>query len=279
MTDKSWIIPPDTSADVVKGWNMTSDPAFYVPCRHSPTGISMLSYLPAGLQALSFGEHRKISLPVATMIHRISVTDGLLNHSLPSSRAARNGKPIRQDALNATNLQELEHLALLLVDPSLNTLERATCVALLNLLMDSTRSEQLSEVWLEQIQLECDSLLGLFNDTEQMRQMNEDELSWLTWVAMDIAGSMVPPRSFRGRWPAHGGRGDRRLDLAVKVYEMYGPAGRDWTWDQMRGMLKQFFWTDGCILSWKHVWELCQKYTKAEPRRGKPGGRPSSRIN
>jgi hypothetical protein len=267
MTDKTWIIPSDSSADIVQGWNMTSDPAFYVPCPHSPTGLSMLSYLPAGLQALSFGEHRKISLPVATMIHRISVTDGLLNHSLPSPRAARNGKPIRRDALNATNLQEVEHLALLLVDPTLNTLEHATCVAMLNLLMDSSRSEQLSEVWLKRIQVECDSLLEIFNDIEQRRRMNEDELSWFAWVAIDIAGSMVPPRSFCERWPAQGGRGDRRLDLAVKVYEIYGPAGRDWTWEQMRGMLKQFFWTDGCVLSWKHVWELAQKFTEAESHR------------
>lgn len=263
-SDKKWILPRESSTNAVAGWNMTTEPAFYFPCPASPIGRSMMSYLPSGLQALCFGDSPRISLPVMTLLHRISTIDGLLSHHLPSIRSTRHGRLIRQESLNASNLQELEHWVRMLAEPGLSKLERATCVAMLNLLMDSSRSEQLSEVWLKQLQLECEPLLDTFDNAEEWEAMDQDERNWFIWVVIDIAGSMVPPRSFNQRWPGQGGRGDKRLELAVRVVEEYGAKGKGWSWEELQDMLTQFFWTDGCVLSWKNVWELACRYVEEE---------------
>lgn len=121
----------------------------------------------------------------------------------------------------------------------------------------------MSEVWVLQCQSHCQDILEIL-DSGEWQEMSEDEKDCIVWAALDSAGTMVPPRSWKQKWPKWGGRGDMRLDLAVKVVREYGRAGRGRTYDEMEEVLTLFFWTDGCRASWRNVWMLAERWLDEE---------------
>jgi hypothetical protein len=250
----------------VSGWTKSHDqPFFNIPSEFSAELYSYLSYIPTGFHPLILAPGT-LSTPILTLLYRISTLNGLLNHNLPSASITRGGKPLLLSSVNASNLQELERCVTLLCQPTLTLLERSICISILTILMICSRSEKMSAVWEQQTQRHSVELLQTLNDPVIWGQLNEDEKRCFLWSSIDLAASLVPPMNWRNTWPSDGGRGDKRLVLAMGVVRKYknryagGLEGVSWrgNWEDVEGEMMRFFWTDGCKLSWKRGWALAE---------------------
>ena len=162
---------------------------------------------------------------------------------------------------NASNLQELEYCVRVLGSGGLSNLEKIVCQSVLAILMECTRSERMSEVWNRECQNHCQDILDVFEDVSQWGGMSEDDKNFMLWAGLDIAGMMMPPKH---EWPRDGERGDKRLEVALRVVREYGRYGRGWTWEQTENAVVKFFWTDGCKASWENAWLWAERQLDEE---------------
>ena len=259
--DNPWSASGASFSPDALGWtSLTNPPWMSDPLDESPSGFPDLRYLPPGFRAVALSKTPRLSLPMINLVHRISTIDALLHHGVPSSLITRHGEPIIKKHDNAANLQELEYCLRLLASSELNKLERTICMAILTVLMDCTRSERMSEIWDKQSQANCQIVLQVMKDDAEWDSLEGVEKNCYVWAALNMAGTIVPPRSWNQTWPKDGGRGDARFDLAIRVVREYGRYGRGFTWEEIQGMLTAFFWTDGCVESWRNMWGLAVRH-------------------
>ncbi|KAI1608489.1 hypothetical protein EDD36DRAFT_448313 [Exophiala viscosa] len=195
------------------------------------------SILPPGFRTMAM--NNRLSEPVLMLIHRV-VTQG--EHILQISPS------YGSSSINATNMQEAEHCARLLTDSDVTFIDRASCIGLLVVIMDSSRTERLSGYYDQQLQMHAEEI----RVSQEMFQ-DADQSDLYLWVALDTVGTMVPPR--RPALPENY-EADARFELLLAVVQQY----RHLSWDEVLTVLKKFFFTARCIESWYNSWTLALRH-------------------
>ncbi|KAK4937473.1 hypothetical protein LTR10_021925 [Elasticomyces elasticus] len=202
---------------------------------HTPIAnfADMISVLPPGFRTMAL--NNRLSQPVLTLLHRITTEAEHIIQINPSYGSS---------TVNATNMQEAEHCAQLLTSSDLTFIDRASCIGLLVVIMDSSRTERFSGYYDQQLQMHAEEI-RLSNEVFQDADLSDFYL----WVALDIVGTMVPPR--RPALPENY-QADTRFTLLLAVLQNYG----DLSWEEVLTVLKRFFFTARCVESWHNSWEL-----------------------
>ncbi|KIV81687.1 hypothetical protein PV11_03857 [Exophiala sideris] len=214
------------------------------PSHHTPVAnfTEMISVLPPGFRTMAL--NNRLSEPVLTLIHRITTEAEHIIQINPSYGSS---------TVNATNMQEAEHCAQLLTSTDLTFIDRASCIGLLVVIMDSSRTERFSGYYDQQLQMHAEEI-RLSNEIFQDADLSDFYL----WVALDIVGTMVPPR--RSALPENY-QADTRFTLLLAVLRKYGHL----SWEEVLAVLKRFFFTARCIESWHNSWELGFRHLNEEP--------------
>ena len=178
----------------------------------------------------------------------IHTQDGL------SARFRRNGILRSKPYHNTCNLQLLEQAISLLSTEQLPALDRVVAISILDLLIDITRVEKLSTIWLQHRDERCLELIQLCE--VNLKIWDQDELDCWAWAAIDLIGAAVPPRSLTLQIRSNDN--DVKMRLAQLIFGIFGSSGGGLglPWAEMEQKLKDFFWMDSCVVSWECCWRM-----------------------
>jgi len=196
----------------------------------------LIAPLPSGFRNLVL--NYRLSVPVITLIHRCQTKAQYIDQIDASSSGV----------LNAMNLQETEYAVRLLACTDLTVIERAICIGMLISILDSTRTERFSQLYVGHMQHHAEELClwqAMFEDN--------DLFEFYLWAAMDIAGTMLPPKmpSLSPNYMS-----DKRFKLLMVVMKRYEYLG----WSEVLKVCRQFFAKPRCVESWYNSWQLGLKH-------------------
>ena len=207
--------------------------------------------IPIGFRLLA--KSQRLSKETILIIDQLAHIYSTLQHTSPSflnhgggiRKFTKSKNDTGRETTLATILLICEHLALQLARHDLNSIDRACCISLFVLLLGSTRGEQLSPIYLIQVQHHARELLQMSFDESDTAAVH-----LLTWAILNVASTTFPPKSLilpKDDDP------DPRYALAKKAVSHY-PASQ--TWDEMSEIVRHFFWNPSCLDQWKYVWNL-----------------------
>lgn len=194
-----------------------------------------LKDLPQMIRSLALAG--RLSIQVVELAHRVNMSIEAINQI--SSGDDRRG-PSNHDA---SNLQELENVASLLgsANPPLSKIERVLCLAISIQAMDCSMIQRHSPVYFNLALSHARELVSGIYDNMLLDPVESPcfMISLLVMVrpmieSMDL--SLYVPEN------------DIRAQLARK---MMGKSARTRDWEDMRGVLRQFFYLETCEPRWK----------------------------
>jgi hypothetical protein len=198
------------------------------------TGLDrLIESLPPGFRNLAL--NYRLSVPVITLISRVTATAHDIDHYLD---------PLPSKAPNAANMQETEYAVRLLACTKLTIIERSICMSILVSVLDRTRTERFSGLYLQHLQRHAGEL------SELQELFEEPDLSdFYLWAALHIAGTMIPPKV-----PALSSdyERDKRFQLLMAVMQKYSHL----SWADCLTILQSFIPEGRCVESWHNSWKL-----------------------
>ncbi|KIW69955.1 hypothetical protein PV04_02267 [Phialophora macrospora] len=211
--------------------------------RYPVAGLDeLISPLPAGFRALAL--HYRLSVPVMTLVNRVVTSSRYINQVEGRFGAVSPGPP------NAANMQETEYAVRLLACTDLTLVERSVCIGMLTSILDRTRTERFSPLYIQHMRYHAEELC-LWQDMFEDR--DRDLAEFYLWVAIDIAGTMMPPKiPFLPR----DYKEDARFRLLMVVMQKYGHLG----WTQALAILEKFIAEPRGVESWHNSWKLGVKH-------------------
>ena len=196
----------------------------------------LIAPLPSGFRSLAF--NYRMSVPVITLINHVITKGRYINQLEDCAEGSSHG------TFNATSLQETEYTARLLASTDLTLIERSICIGILISILDRTRTERFSALYMQHMQLHAEELCqwqDIFEDT--------DLADFYLWAAIGIAGNMMPPKT-PFLTPKY--KEDKRFKLLMVAMQKYGHL----SWEDVLDILKKFIAEPRCVESWHNAWKL-----------------------
>jgi hypothetical protein len=202
----------------------------------------LIGPLPAGFRNLAL--QYRLSVPVMTLVNRVVTSSRYINQIEGCLGGLSSGIP------NAANMQETEYAVRLLACTDLTLVERSVCIGILTSILDRTRTERFSPLYIQHMRYHAEELClwqDMFEDSDR------DLAEFYLWVAIDIAGTMMPPKipSLPRDY-----EDDARFKLLMVVMQKYGHL----SWIQALEILEKFIAEPRGVESWHNSWKLGLKH-------------------